>query len=197
MFWSEFLYSWVFFCEILSYWVIDAFVFYSCYSDLGLGVWQGSSVAWLCNICRWRQPAPVEGAAGRKRAPRTYKKSRKKKSISQKLRIAQEKSFLQKMSARWIAIYLANLSTFEESWIYGTAFKRVWASVGPERDMIWNFTPIYFFSTLRIFYVDRATAGGGLHIRSWETTRPQTIHPRTIQRTNYNYQTNIKNLYIK
>ena len=44
-------------------------------------------------------------------------KSRKKNTksiISQKLRIAQEKSFMQKMSARLIAIYSVNLVTFEE-----------------------------------------------------------------------------------
>ena len=31
--------------------------------------------------------------------------------------------------------------------------------------------PINFFSTVRIFYVEMAISeGGGLHIRSWETT---------------------------
>ena len=71
-------------------------------------VWQGSSVAWLWDICRWRQPAPVEGAAGRKRAPRTYKKSRKKNTktiISQKLTtITQQKSLKRKISGRSIPI---------------------------------------------------------------------------------------------
>ena len=42
--------------------------------------------------------------------------------------------------------------------------------------VIWNFTHIVFFSTLRIFYVEMATSEGGegggkgLQIRSWETT---------------------------
>ena len=39
---------------------------------------------------------------------------------------------------------------------------------------IWNFTPIFIFSTLRNFYVKMATSereGGGLHILSWETTK--------------------------
>ena len=38
-------------------------------------------------------------------------------------------------------------------------------------DMTWNFTPIFIFSTLHIFYVKIATSEGGcLHILEWETT---------------------------
>ena len=43
-------------------------------------------------------------------------------------------------------------------------------------DVIWNFSPIFIFSTLRIFYVKMDTSewggeeGGGLHILSSETT---------------------------
>ena len=82
---------------------------------------------------------------------------------------------MQKMSVRYIPIYPANLATFQESWIFGA----------PKGDMKYlcptyllgqfiYFMPNIYFSTLRIFYVEMATSeggGGGLHNRSWETTK--------------------------
>ena len=42
----------------------------------------------------------------------------------------------------------------------------------PKRDMMrYEILGYYFFGSLRIFYVEMDTSGGGgLHIRSWETT---------------------------
>ena len=58
---------------------------------------------------------------------------------------------MQKMSARSIVIYRANLATFDESYIFG----------GLRRpDAIWcdiKFYAHHFFSTLRIFYVQMPT----------------------------------------
>ena len=62
-----------------------------------------------------------------------FRKKNTKSIISQKLKIAQKKSFMQKMSARSIPIYSENLTTFEESGIIGAPFGRP------------NFTPIIFF----------------------------------------------------
>ena len=59
-----------------------------------------------------------------------------------KLKTAQEKLLVQKISARSIPIYPANLVIFQKSWIFGVPFGRVWVPVAPIRDMIWNFTPI-------------------------------------------------------
>ena len=53
-----------------------------------------------------------------------------KVTISQKLRIAHKKSFVQKMSALSIPIYPANLAIFKESWCFGSP-------VVGKRDMMW------------------------------------------------------------
>ena len=44
--------------------------------------------------------------------------------------------------------------------------------VAPKRDMMWNISPIFIFSTLRIFYVKMVNSEGGegMNILSWETT---------------------------
>ena len=57
--------------------------------------------------------------------------------IYQKLRIAQKKLFMRKMSARSIPIYPANLVIFEESWIFGGSKHPCWTPVVPKRDMMW------------------------------------------------------------
>ena len=46
-------------------------------------------------------------------------KKKYKTIISEKLKIAKKKSFMQKVSARSIPIYAANLATFEESRFFG------------------------------------------------------------------------------
>ena len=92
--------------------------------------------------------------------------------IPQKLRIAKNKSFMQKMSARLITIHPANLATFERKIIFWGA--QTWACLGAcgaqtRYDVIGYFTPIFIFSSLSIFYVKIATSeweGGGLHILS-------------------------------
>ena len=52
MFWSEFLYPWVFFCKILSFLAMVDFVFFSGEQCVGLREKPGK-------ICRWRQPVPT------------------------------------------------------------------------------------------------------------------------------------------
>ena len=58
-----------------------------------------------------------------------------KVTISQKIRIAQKKSFMEKMSARSIPITPANLATCEESWI-SDAKHPFWTTVAPKRNMM-------------------------------------------------------------
>jgi len=70
-----------------------------------------------------------------------------------------KKSFAQKMSARSIPIYSANLATFEGSWIFGCP-KHPVRTAKTRYDVIWNFKPIIFFSTLRIFYVEMTISEG-------------------------------------
>ena len=71
----------------------------------------------------------------------------------------------------------ANLTTFEESWIFGRPKRPFWTAAAPKPDMMWYeiLCPPFSYSTLRIFYVEMAISewggGGGLHIRSWETTK--------------------------
>ena len=60
-----------------------------------------------------------------------------KSIISQKLKIAQKKSFMQKMSVTSILIYPANLSTFEGSWLFEHPKRRFWTPTAPKRNMIW------------------------------------------------------------
>ena len=68
-----------------------------------------------------------------------------------------------------IPIYIANLATFEESWIFAPFERR------QRPNAIWcdmKYYAHHFFSTLRIFYVEMATSEReGLHIRSWKTTQ--------------------------
>ena len=94
-----------------------------------------------------RPRAPVEGASGAKPLSHTkYKKilqisaksskKNRKSIISEKLTTAQKNSFIQKKSARSIQINPANLTTFEESRIFGAPFRRVWAPLAPKHDMV-------------------------------------------------------------
>ena len=84
---------------------------------------------------------------------------------------------MQKMSAKLIQIYPANLATFEESTIFGASFRRVWAPMAPKRDMmLYEIVRPSLFSAQRIFYVKRATSegggkGGGLHVLTWNRTQ--------------------------
>ena len=93
--------------------------------------------------------------------------------ISQKLRIAQKKSFTQKMSARLIPIYPESLVTFEKNYNFGAPRGRDIDARGVQtRYQILRSS--IFFSTLYIFYAEIATSegwGGGLPIGSWETTK--------------------------
>ena len=81
------------------------------------------------------------------------------------------------MSVRSIPFYPENLAISEESLFFWCPKCPFWTPAAPKRDIkvIWNFTPIFISSTLRIFYVKMATSDGGmgvstLHILSWETT---------------------------
>ena len=60
-----------------------------------------------------------------------------KVSISQKLGIAQRKSFIRKVSVRSISIYLSNLATVDENWIFGRLKRPFWTPVKPKREMMW------------------------------------------------------------
>ena len=71
---------------------------------------------------------------------------------------------MQKISDRSIPIYPANLAIFKESGIFGFTKRFFWTPEVPKRDMIWNFTAIFIFSTLRIFYVKMAISKGGVCI---------------------------------
>ena len=59
-----------------------------------------------------------------------------KVTLSQELRIAYKKSFVQKMSTRSIPIYPVNLATFEENWIFGHPERPFWAPMAPKRDVM-------------------------------------------------------------
>ena len=69
-------------------------------------------------------------STAQKKILQTSAQSRRKKKpiISQKLRITQKKSFMQKFSTRSIPIYSANFATFEESWFFG-ALLIFWAPI--------------------------------------------------------------------
>ena len=71
---------------------------------------------------------------------------------------------MQKISAKSISIYSANLATDEESWIFGVPFERFWVPTCDDQtryDVIWNFAPIIFLSSLHMFYDKMATSEGG------------------------------------
>ena len=62
-------------------------------------------------------------------------------------------------------------------------------------DMIWNFTTIFIFSTLRIFYAKMATSeGGGPHILSWDRANP--FRSKLNLKTNWTLENTIKLFYI-
>ena len=56
--------------------------------------------------------------------------------MPQKLRIAQKKSLMQKMSVRSISIFPANLATFKENEIFGYPKRPFWMTVAPKYDMM-------------------------------------------------------------
>ena len=67
------------------------------------------------------------------------------------------------MSSRSIPIYPANIATFGESCIFSAPKTNFLDARGGQTrfDLLWNFTPIIFFSSLRIFYVKMATSEMG------------------------------------
>ena len=145
-----------FFVRFLVFELLSILYFTLLTATWDLGVQQGSSVAWLCKICRWRYPIPT----------RVFKfllsptKKNTKLIISQKLRIAHKKSHsCKKLAPDQFQSTLANFATFEKSCIFGAPFGNLWR---PTRyDVIWSFMPIIFFSTLYIFYVELATSERG------------------------------------
>ena len=91
--------------------------------------------------------------------------AKKKSIISQKLRIAQKKSFMQILSVRLIPIYPANLTVFEIQ-VEFLAAKTPLLNARSAQTR-------YDVSTLRIFYVKMAISERGvegLHILRWEIT---------------------------
>ena len=72
---------------------------------------------------------------------------------------------MQKIRVRSILICPANLATYEGKLVLGTH------SAQTRYEVIWDFTPIFSFSTLRIFYVNMATSEEGeegLHILNYD-----------------------------
>ena len=57
--------------------------------------------------------------------------------ISQKLRIAQKKSYVQKMSVWSIPIFHENLANFEGNWFFGCPKHPFWTPVAAKHDMMW------------------------------------------------------------
>ena len=103
-------------------------------------------------------------------------------SISQKLRITGKKSFMQTMSIRSIPIYLTNLVTFEESWIFELPKRPFGRPLCPNAiccgDM--KLYAHHFFSLLpnaHLLYQDGHFSEGGLHIRSWDRAYQLLIIP--------------------
>ena len=81
------------------------------------------------------------------------------------------------MSVGSIPIYPANLATSEENWIFRRPKRpqRPNARSAQTRyDVIWNFTPIYILSTLRIFYVKMAISIWGERV-CWDKAQLDSL----------------------
>ena len=79
---------------------------------------------------------------------------------------------MQKMSARSIPIFPANLATFEFFLIFGVPFVHLWTPVVPKRDIMWCeiLQPSFFLAHCASFMSRWSLLGGrSLQIRSWET----------------------------
>ena len=137
------------------------------------------SVAWLCEICRWRSSVPLQNIIlfifFSNFKFQVLKETNTKSIISQKLRIAQKKvirikndrqinsNLPCKFSHFWRKLnFRAPITPLLDSHMSGTRYD------------VFNFQHVFSFSKLRIFYVKIATSEGGegedLHIVSWETT---------------------------
>ena len=119
-----------------------------------------------------RDTAPVESAGGGEPANYFYfqisAKSRRKKykidPISTTKNRTKKFIYAKNESGKFL-ISLANLATFEKNWIFGPKRLILNTHVAQTQyDRIWNCTPIFISSTLRILYVNIATSewGGGL-----------------------------------